>query len=174
MAVANYINSFYNSLLAVVVAAAALCLIVYITQRPPHYYYTPATLITPLCTLQYSMVTAWLQGGGNWSNWRLLRSRDAGNVDFFHKRLCILVYVHLHMTNWKNTVYSLCGYPYMQKNHIWVNFPRTGKMVKMWHFFNFFELCCDQMVWYFQLFATVPKRFCLWHSKKISFWSWVI
>ena len=27
-------------------------------------------------------------------------------------------------------------------NLIWVNFPWTGKMVKMWHFFNF-ELCCD-------------------------------
>ena len=24
------------------------------------------------------------------------------------------------------------------RSHIWVNFPRTGKMVKMWHFFYFF------------------------------------
>ena len=23
--------------------------------------------------------------------------------------------------------------------HIWVNFPRTGKMAKMWDFFIFFE-----------------------------------
>ena len=36
------------------------------------------------------------------------------------------------------------GYSYIQKNHIYahnyisVNFLRTGKMVKMWHFVRFF------------------------------------
>ena len=33
--------------------------------------------------------------------------------------------------------------------HIWVTFPRTGKMVEMWHFFIFLELCCDQTVLFF-------------------------
>ena len=43
---------------------------------------------------------------------------------------------------------------------IWINFSRTRKMVKMWHFFLFFfELCCDQTVWLFLLFSTVLKKF---------------
>ena len=33
-----------------------------------------------------------------------------------------------------------------EKYIIWVNFPRTGKIVKMWHFFIFLELCCYQTV----------------------------
>ena len=40
-----------------------------------------------------------------------------------------------------------------------INFPRPGKMVKMWHFLIFLELCCDQTVWFFQIFSTVLKRF---------------
>ena len=52
--------------------------------------------------------------------------------------------------------------------NIWVNFPRTGKMVKMWHFF-ILELCCDQTVWFFQLFLIVLKRFFPLHSKNTLF-----
>ena len=44
--------------------------------------------------------------------------------------------------------------------------PGRGKWSKCGFFF--LELCCDQTVW---LFSTVLKRFCLWHSKNVSFWS---
>ena len=38
-------------------------------------------------------------------------------------------------------------WPFLPQNMLsWVNFPRTGKVVKMWHFL---ELCCDQAVWFF-------------------------
>ena len=56
---------------------------------------------------------------------------------------------------------------YLLKKHIWVNFPRTGKMVKLWHFSFFLELCCDQTVWFFQLFSAVLKRFCPLDSKNV-------
>ena len=50
--------------------------------------------------------------------------------------------------------------------HTWVRFPRTGKMVKMWHFFNFFlKLCCDHTVIFFSTLSTVLKRFCPLNSK---------
>ena len=55
-------------------------------------------------------------------------------------------------------------YAYM---HIWVNFPRTGKMVKLWHFLIFFlELCCDQTVWFFFNFSQL-----FWKVEKKSVWS---
>ena len=44
--------------------------------------------------------------------------------------------------------------------HIWVRFPRTGKMSNMWHFFLFLTLYCDQTVGFFQVFSTVLKRLC--------------
>ena len=50
---------------------------------------------------------------------------------------------------------------------IWANFPRTGKMVKMWHFFILLKLYCDQTVWFFQLFSAVLKRFCPLDSKNV-------
>ena len=34
-------------------------------------------------------------------------------------------------------------------------------------FFIFLELRCDQTVRFFQLFSTVLKRFCPWHSKNV-------
>ena len=43
--------------------------------------------------------------------------------------------------------------------HIWVNFFRTVKMVKMWHFFIFLELCCDQTVWVFHFSQLLWRNF---------------
>ena len=65
---------------------------------------------------------------------------------------------------------------------IWVNFPKTGKIVKMWHSLTFLELCCDQTAWFVQLFSTVLKTFCPLNSKNVgpssfrtrarAVWSW--
>ena len=49
------------------------------------------------------------------------------------------------------------------------------KMVKMWHFFIFLELYCDQTVWFF---STVLKTICPGHAKNVfcfgptSSWTW--
>ena len=48
------------------------------------------------------------------------------------------------------------------ENNIWVNFLRTGKMVKMWLFFSF---ALTKRFDFFQLFSTVLIRFCLLHFK---------
>ena len=40
---------------------------------------------------------------------------------------------------------------------IWVNFPRTGNMVKMWHSFS--SAVTKRFVFFLQLFSTVLKRF---------------
>ena len=40
-------------------------------------------------------------------------------------------------------------------------------MVKIWHFFYFLKLFCDQTVWFFKVFSTVLKRFCPGHSKNV-------
>ena len=51
--------------------------------------------------------------------------------------------------------------------YIWVNFSRTGKIVKMWHFFYFFGalLCANNLI--FQIFSTVQKTFCPLDSKNV-------
>ena len=46
------------------------------------------------------------------------------------------------------------------RSNTWGRFPRTGGMVKMWHFFNFIILHFDQTVCFFQLFLTVLERLC--------------
>ena len=46
--------------------------------------------------------------------------------------------------------------------------PERGKWSKCGIYFLFFwELCCDQMVLFFQLFSTDLKRFCPLHSKNV-------
>ena len=50
---------------------------------------------------------------------------------------------------------------------IWVNFPRTGKMVKMWHFFVFFSSPVTKLFDFFNFFSTVLKRFCPLDSKNV-------
>ena len=49
--------------------------------------------------------------------------------------------------------------------HIWVVFPRTGKMSKICHNFFSLELYCDQTVLFFQVFSIVLKSFCPLQSK---------
>ena len=50
--------------------------------------------------------------------------------------------------------------------HIWVVFPRTGKMSKICHnFSSSLELYCDQTVLFFQVFSIVLKSFCPLQSK---------
>ena len=44
-------------------------------------------------------------------------------------------------------------------------FPPTGKMVKMWHFFIFFCPAANKQ--FNQLFSTGLKRFCLLQSKNV-------
>ena len=39
-------------------------------------------------------------------------------------------------------------------------FPQDGENGQNVAFFIFLERCCDQTVWFFQLFPTVLKRFC--------------
>ena len=54
--------------------------------------------------------------------------------------------------------------PKFCKAHIWVRFPRTGKMVEMWHLFLFFwSSSVTKQFDFFQLFSTVPKTFCPLH-----------
>ena len=49
--------------------------------------------------------------------------------------------------------------------HIWVVFPRTGKMSQICHNLFSLELYCDQTVLFFQVFSIVLKSFCPLQSK---------
>ena len=46
-------------------------------------------------------------------------------------------------------------------------FPQDRENGQNVALFIFLELCCDQTIWFFQLFWTVQKRFCPLDSKKI-------
>ena len=47
-------------------------------------------------------------------------------------------------------------------------FPQGGENGQNVAFLNFFlELCCDQKVWFFQLFSAVLKIFCPLDSKNV-------
>ena len=45
--------------------------------------------------------------------------------------------------------------------------PQEGENGQNVEFFIFLKLFCDQTVWFFQLFSTVPKRFCPLDSKNV-------
>ena len=66
-----------------------------------------------------------------------------------------------------SNTYNCINFTQKDMSYIWVNFPRTGKMVKMWHFLIFSDLCCDQTVWFFQLFSAALRRFCPLFSKNV-------
>ena len=53
--------------------------------------------------------------------------------------------------------------------HIWVSFPQTGKMSKLWHLFYFLKLYCDQTFLIFQLFSTTgcPRKNTLMYVEEI-------
>ena len=46
-------------------------------------------------------------------------------------------------------------------------FPQDGENGQNVAFFIFLVLCCDQTVWFVQLFSTVLERFCPLHSKNV-------
>ena len=50
--------------------------------------------------------------------------------------------------------------------YIWVNFPRTGKMVEIWHFSIFWSSAVTKRFDFFN-FSTVLKRFCPLLSKNV-------
>ena len=57
------------------------------------------------------------------------------------------------------------GKNFVSSGHIWVVFPRTGKMSKICPIFFSLELYCDQTVLFFQVFSIVLKRLCPLQSK---------
>ena len=51
--------------------------------------------------------------------------------------------------------------------NIWVNFPRAGKMVKMWHLSIFWSSAVTRRFDFFQLFSTDLKKFCPLDSRYV-------
>ena len=58
--------------------------------------------------------------------------------------------------------------------HIWVRFPRTGIMAKMWSFFLKVEPSCDQTLLYIFDFSIDPGQLCPLHPRNTLTWPWKI
>ena len=56
-------------------------------------------------------------------------------------------------------------------NHIWVNFPRTGKMVEIWHFSIFWSSAVTKRFDFFNFSQLFWRNFVRYILKILSFWS---